>query len=577
MDITLVYNKSNTWGIKKDAELLSDALKAHAGRKLRHADPLEPPVKSDVAIHLEIPAYGWMPFAAYNIVIVNPEWWEAAWNAYLPRIDMLVFKSECARQLFLEKIPELDSSKTTVLPWAAATTLGGAPPPAGANSACWFLGGSTNKIAAANVILPLWKESWPPLHVYVNRTLDIDPSKLSANVTLYQGRILDENEKRAISLAHDIHLAFSIAEGFGHVVAEAEALGRRIIGNRLPVYKEVFADSILFAGTDDTYKDGLTWKSSLRDKKRIVADIEEALALPATRTNQFLRAKTRSADFKKNIGALFSQIKDIRNKTKHYPPVLMPEDCPKISIVTLLYGRRKFFEMACHNLLATDYPQDKIEWIIVEDTTDPAEQCTDKIVQFTQGCSARGIGIQIVYVPLDKRCSIGKKRNLGCERATGDFILMMDDDDHYPPTAFRRRVAWLLRGPWTGTAKCAVATTIACYDLRTGVSSVNTPPLTLGLAGRCSEATLTFTKAFWERQKFPEGEGLLGEGEAFLAGRESEVVELPPQQIIVAFSHSKNASGRRVPVGDKAGCFWGFPREYLEFIHGLEGVKVEAA
>jgi hypothetical protein len=46
----------------------------------------------------------------------------------------------------------------------------------------------------------------------------------------------------------------------------------------------------------------------------------------------------------------------------------------------------------------------------------------------------------------------------------------------------------------------------------------------------------------------------------------------------VAFSHGKNASSRRIPSGAevKPGCFWGFPKEFLVFVHGLAGVKVVA-
>jgi hypothetical protein len=49
-----------------------------------------------------------------------------------------------------------------------------------------------------------------------------------------------------------------------------------------------------------------------------------------------------------------------------------------------------------------------------------------------------------------------------------------------------------------------------------------------------------------------------------------------PQQIIVAFSHGTNTSSRRIPSGAevKPGCFWGFPKEFLIFIHGLAGVNI---
>ena len=151
----------------------------------------------------------------------------------------------------------------------------------------------------------------------------------------------------------------------------------------------------------------------------------------------------------------------------------------------------------------------------------------------------------------------------------------MDDDDHYPETSLRRRVGWLLNHPWK--PKVVACSTIACYDLVKGVSAVNTPPFELAPAQRISEATLAFYKSFWMEQKFPLTN--LSEGEGFLEGRSSELLDIPPQQIIVAFSHNKNASGRRIPDQEngkgKVGCFWGFPKEFLIWIHKLAGVEVE--
>jgi hypothetical protein len=251
------------------------------------------------------------------------------------------------------------------------------------------------------------------------------------------------------------------------------------------------------------------------------------------------------------------------------PPILLPEDCPPISIVTMLYNRRKFFDLACHNITMTDYPKEKIEWIIIEDSDNPMEDASDRVVAVAESAAP----VRVVYVPLKKKVPVSLKRNLAIEKATSDIVLMMDDDDHYPETSFRRRVAWLTKHPWA--PKCVTATTIACYDLVKGISAVNTPPLGLPLGQRVSEATLTFYRSWWAEKGFPT-DIQVGEGESFLAEREHEVLEIPPQQIIVAFSHGANTSSRRIPSGAevKPGCFWGFPKEFLVFIHGLAGVKV---
>lgn len=251
---------------------------------------------------------------------------------------------------------------------------------------------------------------------------------------------------------------------------------------------------------------------------------------------------------------------------KHMPPLLNIQDCPSISVITLVHNRPKFIENACLNLLSSDYPREKIEWVVVDDS-DPDQSPSNRILQFAE-MFAPGI---VTYVPLVKKRTVGFKRNLGVEKAKHDILVMMDDDDHYPSTSFRRRVAYLRNG--RRSYSCATCTSIAMYDLLKGTSAVNVPPYTLPLSKRCSEASMVFTRDFWLHRKFPDTSQ--AEGEGFLEGRESQVVEMPPQQLIVALSHGSNLSGRSMPDA-KPSCFWGFPRPLLEFLHGLVGVKVEA-
>jgi hypothetical protein len=178
------------------------------------------------------------------------------------------------------------------------------------------------------------------------------------------------------------------------------------------------------------------------------------------------------------------------------PPILNVEDCPPISIITLMYNRRRFFDLACHNIMISDYPKDKIEWNIIEDSDDISEDSSDKIISTAEQSKP----LEIVYIPLKKKISISEKRNLGVLRAKNDIVLFMDDDDHYPITSFRRRVAWLTLHP--SKPKATVCTTIACYDLKKGISAVNSPPLDLPLGQRISEATLTFYKSWFLERMF---------------------------------------------------------------------------
>ena len=581
VQVVLVYNKANPFGIKRDAELIESMLVQYnrsvaiTFAKVKHADLLEPPMPCDLCIHLEIPCAVWMPFAHKNILMVNSEWWVPAWNSLLPKFDQV-----------LTKIKTTDLSGSTFVPWCAPESLAKQQPAATELSAgcLWLLGGSKNKRDFAQVLLPLWKESYPSLTVYTTSNLDISGA-LPPNVSVKVSD-LDSEERWRLQRYYPVHVCASRSEGFGLAAAEAEAAGAFLILNNIDSYTSNFTGEHVamletplaphLKYTSARFADLSGCETSLQAQLDAVFARLATVDFKSVREEQLESSKLRRVAFRqamipvlKKAAADVNDAKAAQKGNRHLPPALAGSDCPPISVVTLTYNRRKFIDLAFHNIVLTDYPKDKIEWVIVDDSNTPEEQISDKVATFAK----RAPCAQIVYVPLPRKHSIGYKRNLGVERSTNDIILFMDDDDHYPETSFRRRVGWLTKHPWK--PKVVGCATIACYDLVKGLSAVNTPPWELSPGERVSEATLTFYKSFWEAQKFPQVNS--SEGEEFLKGREQDFLEIPPQQILVAFSHQGNSSGRRIPVPDdmKPGCFWGFPKEYLIWIHKLAGIEVE--
>ena len=543
----ILYNKANEFGLKQDAELLQKVL----GGDLR--DPLEPVSGYDIAIHLEVPYYGWMAFAGINVFMINPEWWEDAWNPYLSRADLLIFKCDADRQRFMETRP----GKSMVIPWACLPYEMYFKEK---KDVLWLLGSSIHKREAAAAILPLWKNSWPPLNVYTTTPFDKD-LYLQSNVKIHIGN-LAPMARRKLQQEHACHLIFSAAEALGVSALEAEACGAFIIGNSLPSYKELFKDASyahLTPSNLEPYKAGVKDVFDVFQQGWIQTGIDKFLN---RNDESFLDAMDMAKQRLVNFREAVKSLDGVAPKPILY---LSDEELPKISVITLLHNRKAFLDLAFKNILGTDYPKDKIEWVIVDDSDDPEQQCTDKILKFGR----ENAPLSLTYIPLAKR-TIGRKRNVGIHRSQHEVILFMDDDDHYPASSFRRRVSSLLTHSWK--PKAAVCTTIACYDLIRGVSAVNTPPWSLGLSKRISEATLTFYKSFWAEKNFPNVN--MAEGEGFLEGREHEVLELPPQQIIVAMTHGKNIAGRSIPDGPPS-CFWGFSKEYLTFLHKLAGIDIE--
>jgi hypothetical protein len=571
MEVAILYNKSNTFGLAQDAEVIQWALQqTKSGVRVRTADPLEPPVPLSVAIHLEVPYYGWMPWSSTNFLLLNPEWYETeAWESYLNHFDGVLFRDMASKQRFEAKYPNV---RTFFISWCCTPNAIDTKAPQ-SNSLedgfVWFLAGSKHKREAAQKLLPTWSPEWPKLVVYTTKALDLSgnvPSNVDVKV-----EDLDKDQRKRLQAWYPGHICVSKAEAFGYTAAEAEANGAYMILNDLDVYKSDYVGN-QYAHIFETAKEKKGFATSAILEHFVWNNPQ--VSMEKVRAAQKQIAQSRKDVCLERFKTFWTFVKQEveqrkSSKPKHLPPVLVPEECPPISVVTLLYNRRKFFDLACHNIMLSDYPKEKIEWVIVDDSDDPNESVSDRVIQV----GLKSAPLQLVYVPFDRRLPISEKRNIGVKRSKHDIVLFMDDDDHYPETSFRRRVAWLTKHPWK--PQCTACTTIACYDLLRGVSAVNTPPWNLPLKQRISEATLTFYKAWWDAKKFPFKVNV-GEGEGFLEGREEEVLEMPPQQVIVAFSHKRNTSGRRIPADDaKPGCFWGFPKEYLIYIHKLAGVEVE--
>ena len=583
--IVILYNRSNQFGLKKDADVLESLFRRIGQRNVTQKDPLEPPQACDICIHLEHPIHMWMSWARYNMLIVNPEWYvPEAYDAYLAKFDKILFKNTNAHARFYSVISGL-AEKAEVVPWAMgldAWSMKGikdlkwsTEPRLGFAS---FLGGSKNRHVFMAKFLSFWRPSYPQLNIFTTGAFDLS-GNLPENVVVHKGD-LTETQRYKLATFYPGHIVVSESEGFCYTAAEAEAVGAFTILNTIEAFSCQYngAPGVTFFPTTEERTDpkySLAMFAQISDNDNAQAALDSAIQtflqsdIEGVRKRRQAHAAQRMGAFEAAWKKIFS---DVTLAPKFIcPPPLDPDQCPPISVVTLIHNRKRFFDLACHNIMIQDYPKEKIEWILVDDSDDPAEQNSDRIIAVQNKADP----LKIVYVPLThKNVPVSNKRNIGCRKASNDIILMMDDDDHYPTTSFRRRVGWLTQHP--SKPQAAACTTIACYDLVKGISAVNVPPLDIPLSERISEATLTFYKSWWETREFPK-QIQVGEGEAFLFGREDDFLEMPPQQIIVAFSHGSNTSSRRVPEGAdvKPGCFWGFPKEFLVFIHGLAGVKVE--
>jgi len=599
LSVTIIYNKTNTFGLEEDARIIDRVLKniqssiGQAIGKSKHVDIREPLTHSDIQFHLEIPVFSAISWAHTNILLVNPEQWSYAYDDYVHAFDALLFRDNVSAQQFREELEKkgLKHDHIYVVPWCASWQVSDIKDNYGKNGDFGFvsfLAGSTSKYEYMKKLLPIWKESDPALRIYTTRNdfaEDLKKSTTASNVVI-KCQELDEDSRYRLMTLYRGHLVCSQGEAYGYAAANAEVSGAFTIMNSLPSFEFAYKNKEGIAWLSNSYEPSSHVRYSLASPtENLRTELEHAFEqFRITNWDTIRSSKQSSANqrFKETCASFTTVLQVIHPLVKtrqpkkgvfHCPPILNIEDCPPITIITPTYNRKELIDIAFHNLLSTDYPHDKIEWIVIEDNEKTPHLASDKIISF----QIQVPKINLKYIPIEGRMTIGEKRNHAIEHASHDIILFMDDDDHYPSTSFRRRVAWLTKGTkagQTGNSTIACCTTLALYDLQRGTSAVNVPPFDIPFSQRISEATLTFKKSAWTERKFPNVS--LAEGEDWIKGREDQVIEIPPQQIIVAFSHGKNQSSRRIPPMDlKPACFWGFPKEYLIFIHKLAGVEVE--
>lgn len=99
----------------------------------------------------------------------------------------------------------------------------------------------------------------------------------------------------------------------------------------------------------------------------------------------------------------------------------------KISVIVPVYNAEKYITQAVESALQFDEVH---EIILVED------QSPDKALEICQQLAEKHGRVKLFQHPDKGNHGAGPTRNLGLEKATGDFIAFLDADDYYLPNRF---------------------------------------------------------------------------------------------------------------------------------------------
>jgi glycosyltransferase involved in cell wall biosynthesis len=196
---------------------------------------------------------------------------------------------------------------------------------------------------------------------------------------------------------------------------------------------------------------------------------------------------------------------------------------PFVSICTPTFNRRPFIPMAIKCFEHQTYPRDKMEWIIIDDGTDKIEDLVGHLPY-------------VKYFKYDEKMTLGKKRNLSNEKAKGDIIVYMDDDDYYPPDRVKHAVDKLR----DSKALCAGSSQMYIYFKHIDKMYQFGP---YG-PNHATAATFAFKKELLLKTRFDE-ESSVAEEKKFLKDYTIPFVQLDPLKSILVFSHTQNSFDKK--------------------------------
>jgi len=197
---------------------------------------------------------------------------------------------------------------------------------------------------------------------------------------------------------------------------------------------------------------------------------------------------------------------------------------PFVSICTPTFNRRPFYEMTIQCFNHQTYPKNRMEWIIIDDGTDKIEDLVKDIPQ-------------VKYFKYNERMNLGKKRNLMHEKAKGEFIVYMDDDDYYPPERVAHAVETLQKNP-----QAMVAGSSEMYIYFKHINKM----YQFGPYGpnHATAATFAFRREFLKHSNY-ENDAALAEERHFLKNYTVPFVQMESLKTILVFSHIHNSFDKK--------------------------------
>lgn len=199
------------------------------------------------------------------------------------------------------------------------------------------------------------------------------------------------------------------------------------------------------------------------------------------------------------------------------------QELPFVSVICPTWNRREFLPYLLYIYQYQDYPADKRELIIVDDSEQSNEDLIDMLVDRTQH--------NVRYIYSEKKLILGEKRNMLNSLATGKYIICFDDDDYYAPD----KISWQV-----GAMQNNNATFSGSDQIYVWYSHLNKIYRTRPFGkNHALNGTFGYHRNFLRTHRY-EDDAKLAEEVGFLKNFTAPVLQLTPEKTILCISHSAN-------------------------------------
>ena len=569
-----IISLNNKHSLSEDTEMIFDTLKKLYSRKKKlqfefanfHKNIAK---VADVNIYLGIINNSFFKYAPINILILDQHKFDKVWIPYLKRLDYIISKNDYTKTILenyvpKEKIINIGWKKTDKYIYAIEKKF---------NEYIFILGQSNFRLVKQ--VLDLWQKDYPNLTIvsglsyYKNNNIEKKEQDNIKYIEQYQ----TATEYLQLINEKSIHLCLTSCSSFANTLHDCITSKGIPIALDTPPFREYVTNNVTGFLVKQKKKKKL--KNSLGSEftidtenlKEVIERVNTIIKTDELKLEEMGEKGQRDnlqndRTFDRNLKDFFDTIWDLyktKNQLKNNYECF-DEDFPPVSIITPTYNRKYLFDLAIRNFTKTDYPMEKIEWIIVDDSEN--ENLEDILPNNKNNNNNNNNNIK--YIKLDERKSIGEKRNIAVENSKYDIIVCMDDDDYYPPMSVKTRVASLLHL----NKKVVGCTGLGLFEVNKIISAVSFSSYVLDYYNRFFESTLTFYKSLWENNKFSDTNN--NEGRGLIEGNILETDEIMWNNVIVSLSHYNNTNKRLQIRGDTNGSHFKLPEEVFNLVTSID-------